>query len=140
MRRTALLFARIAAVALALPLAACADNETAAPDASGQLFARGLDEITDLYIEPVTNRKLSLAGAARLSRLDDKLAVTERDAGGLGPALILTYAGRELAAVPMPAEADTRGWGEAIAQLIAAASPISPGCAASLPPRPCLTA
>src|SRR2546421_9802542 len=82
MRRTALLFARIAAVALALPLAACADNETAAPDASGQLFARGLDEITDLYIEPVTNRKLSLAGAARLSRLDDKLAVTQRDAGG----------------------------------------------------------
>ena len=129
MRRTALLFARIAAVALALPLAACADNETAAPDASGQLFARGLDEITDLYIEPVTNRKLSLAGAARLSRLDDKLAVTERDAGGLGPALILTYAGRELAAVPMPAEADTRGWGEAIAQLIAAARAGAPNLA-----------
>ena len=112
-----------------MPLAACADNETAAPDASGQLFARGLDEITDLYIEPVTNRKLSLAGAARLSRLDDKLAVNERDAGGLGPALILTYAGRELAAVPMPAEADTRGWGEAIAQLIAAARAGAPNLA-----------
>src|SRR5256885_6722601 len=79
MRRTALLFARIAAVALALPLAACADNETAAPDASGQLFTRGLDEITDLYIEPVTNRKLALAGAARLSPLDDNPAVTQRN-------------------------------------------------------------
>src|SRR5205814_10388184 len=117
MRRTALLFARIAAVALALPLAACADNETAAPDASGQLFARGLDEITDLYIEPVTNRKLALAGAARLSRLDDKLAVAERNPGGLGPALILPDAGRELAAVPMPAEADAARWGDRVAQL-----------------------
>ena len=129
MRRAALVFARIAVVALALPLAACADNETTAPDASGQLFTRGLDEIPDLYIEPVTNRKLALAGAARLSRLDDKLAVTERNPGGLGPALILSYAGRELAAVPMPAEADTRGWGEAIAQLIAAARAGAPNLA-----------
>src|SRR5436305_11000658 len=126
MRRTALVFARIAAVALALPLAACADNETAAPDASGQLFTRGLDEITDLYIEPVTNRKLALAGAARLSRLDDKLTVTERNAGGLGPALILSYAGRELAAVPVPAGADPRGLGEALAPLIAAAGAGAP--------------
>src|ERR1700704_4236130 len=100
MRRTALLFARIAAVALALPLAACADNETAAPDASGQLFAAGPDEFPDFYREPVTNRKLSLAGAARLSRLDDKLAVTERDAGGLSPGLILTLAGRRVCAGP----------------------------------------
>src|SRR2546421_12364771 len=105
MRRTALLFARIAAVALALPLAACADNETAAPDASGQLFARGLDEITDLYIEPVTNRKLSLAGAARLSRLDDKLAGTQRDAGGAGPAPIPNHARRRPAPGPLAAAA-----------------------------------
>src|SRR5438270_10346081 len=98
MRRTALLFARIAAVALALPLAACADNETAAPDASGQLCTRGLDEITDVYIEAVTNRKLALAGAARLSRLDDRLTGTERNAGGRGPAPVLCDAGRQLAA------------------------------------------
>ena len=128
MRRSALMFARIAIVALAAPLAACVDNETLGSNAPGPLFARGLDEITDLYIEPVSNHRLALAGAARLSRLDDKLAVAEQNAGA-GQVLALTYAGRELAAVPMPAEDDTRGWGEAIARLVDAARAGAPNFA-----------
>jgi len=127
-RRAALGWARVAIVALAAPLTACVENDTLGADASGRLFARGLDEITDLYIEPVSNRQLALAGAARLSRLDDKLAVAERS-GKLGPALTLSYGGRELAAVSTPAEADSRGWGEALAQLIAAAKAGAPNFA-----------
>lgn len=127
-RRSALAGARVAIVALAVPLAGCVENDTVGAGTGGQLFARGLDEITDLYIEPVSNRQLALAGAARLSRLDDKLAVTERK-GGLGPALTLSYAGRELAAVSLPAETDSRGWGEALVQLIAAAKAGAPNFA-----------
>ena len=37
-------------------------------DPTGRLFGRGLDEIADLYIEPVSSRILALAAAARLSR------------------------------------------------------------------------
>src|SRR5262249_9044062 len=127
-RRAALVWARVAIVVLAVPLAGCVENDTLGADATGQLFARGLDEITDLYIEPVSNRQLALAGAARLSRLDDELAVAERG-GKLRPALTLSYAGRELAALPAPAEADSRGWGEALAQLIAAAKAGAPNFA-----------
>ena len=56
-RRIALL--SVAYIALAL-LAACADlgNRKAAlpTDPGGKLYAKGLDEITDLYIEPVSAR------------------------------------------------------------------------------------
>jgi carboxyl-terminal processing protease len=129
MRRSGLVLARVAMVALAAPLAACANGGSAGSDATGQLFARGLDEITDLYIEPTSSRKLALAGAARLSRLDDKLAVAEKTGSGVGPVLTLSYAGRELASLPMPAEADTRGWGQAVAELIEAAKAGAPNLA-----------
>src|SRR5262249_56584840 len=89
---------------------------------------RGPDESRLLQRAAVPNRLLALAGAARLAGLDDKLAVAERG-GKLGPALTLSYAGRELAAVSTPAEADSRGWGEALAQLIAAAKAGAPNFA-----------
>jgi carboxyl-terminal processing protease len=126
LRRHALAVAWVGVFALAAPLAACAGNEVAGGDATGQLFARGLDEITDLYIEPKSSRQLALAGAARLSRLEDKLAVAERP----GAMLAVSYAGRDVAALPMPAEADTRGWGELVGRLIAAARSSAPNLAA----------
>ena len=119
--------------ALAAPLAACAGNEAAGGEATGQLFARGIDEITDLYIEPTSSRQLALAGAARLARLDDKLAVSE----GAGAALTVSYAGRDVAVLAMPPEADTRGWGELVANMIAAAKNAAPNLAAM--PRDAVT-
>src|SRR5215471_9431574 len=44
-------------------LAACAEHQALPSDPTGRLFARGLDQITDLYISPVSSRKLVLAGA-----------------------------------------------------------------------------
>jgi len=126
LRRPALALAWVGVFALAAPLAACAGNEVAGGDATGQLFARGLDEITDIYIESKSTRQLALAGAARLSRLEDKLAVAERP----GAILAVSYAGRDVAALPMPAEADTRGWGELVGRLIAAARSSAPNLAA----------
>ena len=126
LRRAALGRAQILALILGLPLAACVSDEAGRPDATSQLFARGFDEIADLYIEPTSTRKLALAGAVRLARLDDKLAVAERP----GPQLAVSYAGREIAALPMPAEDDTRGWGELVARMIAAAKEAAPNLAA----------
>src|SRR5438105_4902735 len=119
--------ARAAVFAALVPLAACAGGATTTTETNGRLFARGLDEITDLYIEPVSTQKLGLAGTARLARLDDKLAVSE--GGTAAKSLGLTYGGRQVAVFTMPADADSRAWGEVIAGLIAAAKGASPNVA-----------
>ena len=81
-------------LAFGVLLAACVERQSLPSDPTGRLFARGLDEITDLYIAPVSDRKLILAGAARFSRLDDKFSVTE-SAGAEGKTQIaLEYAYR----------------------------------------------
>ena len=97
----ALLKARKTMPALIL-LAACAERQSLPNDPTGRLFARGLDEITDLYIAPVSNRKLILAGAARLSRLDGKFSVTESVGSENKTQIALSYGGREVAVYPMP--------------------------------------
>src|SRR6266571_3472840 len=58
-----------------LALAACAGQERSPAGSAGQLFARGLDEIAELYIDPVSSRRLALSGAMRLARLDNKIGV-----------------------------------------------------------------
>ena len=73
---------RVCSVVLLIVLGACAERQALPNDPTGRLFARGLDEITDLYIAPVSNRLLVLSGAARLSRLDDKLSVAENSGAG----------------------------------------------------------
>src|SRR6266705_235970 len=69
--------ARASSLVLIVALAACAERQALPNDPTGRLFARGLDEITDLYIAPVSSRKLVLAGIARFARLDDKFSVSE---------------------------------------------------------------
>jgi carboxyl-terminal processing protease len=106
-------------------LAACAGEGPPQADAGGQLFARGLDEIAGLYIEPVTSRRLALSGAARLSRLDDKLAVSD----SVG-AIALAYDGRDIGFFARPGDTSSREWGQLIATLIATAKEASPRLAA----------
>jgi carboxyl-terminal processing protease len=109
-------FAWVIAVAA---LAACdgANPNTVSTGApTGQLFARGIDEITDLYIEPVSGQKLVLAGARSLSKLDDRLTATlDHDR------LILNYAGREIGVYNVPATISGHDGGEIVAQLITVA-------------------
>lgn len=129
LRATACLLA-VAAPAL---LAACDGREQSPANSSAateHLFARGIEQISDLYIEPVSNRKLVTVGAMNLSKLDDKLGVViggdvrDRDR------LALTYQGGEVAAVQLPAEIGGADGGEIIARLIAAAKRASPKVAA----------
>ena len=115
--------------ALGALLVACVERQSLPSDPTGRLFARGLDEITDLYIAPVSNRKLILAGAARLSRLDDKFSVTD-SAGVEGKTQIaLSYGGREVAVYPMPADNESHAWGALMGRLVINAKAVSPALA-----------
>jgi carboxyl-terminal processing protease len=133
----ALLDLRPAAVAawagLILTLVGCAGQGPLPADTEGQLFARGLDEIATFYIEPVSNRQLALSGAARLVRLDGELGVNDSVATGAAGVLALSYGGRDIALYPMPADMNSRQWGELVANLVATAQQASPRLAALSP-------
>ena len=61
--RPAAVLARASSFMLLVVFAACAERQALPNDPTGRLFARGLDEIADLYISPVSSRKLVLADA-----------------------------------------------------------------------------
>ncbi len=113
-----------------LALAACAGQQPLSVDADGKLFARGLTEISDLYIQPVSSRRLALAAAARLSRLDGKLSVADGFGTHFADALVLTYDGRDVAFFAVPPDNDARQWGALIDNIIATAKQASPRLAA----------
>ncbi|HYP35888.1 MAG TPA: hypothetical protein VEQ62_06080, partial [Stellaceae bacterium] len=118
---------RASNLAFVVLLAACVEHQSLPNDPAGRLFARGLDEITDLYITPVSSRKLILAGASRFSRLDDKFSVTESPAAESKTQVVLSYGGREVAVYPMPADDEPHAWGALMGRLevdARAASPI----------------
>jgi hypothetical protein len=106
--------------------AGCADRPSPPPvsapstAADGQLFATGLDDISRLYLDPVTSRQVALAGMARLTRLDGKLGVAGADG-----AVEVDYGGSRLARFPTPQDGDSRGWGLVVAQVIGAAKTMS---------------
>lgn len=125
--------ARAGVVLAVLALTACAGQERLPADAEGQLFARGLDEIAGLYIEPVSSRRLALSGAKRLSRLDNQLTVSDDSGAGVADAVELSYGGRDIGLYAKPAKTNSPEWGELVATLIATAKQASPRLAA-LPP------
>jgi carboxyl-terminal processing protease len=126
--RPAPVLARASSLILFVVLAACAEHQALPTEPTGRLFARGLDEITDLYISPVSSRKLVLAGAARFSRLDDKSSVSETP-GPERTQIVLSYGGREVAVYPTPSHDDPHDWGKLLGELVAAAKAASPAVA-----------
>jgi carboxyl-terminal processing protease len=120
---------RVSSLIIVVGLAACAERQALPNDPTGRLFARGLDEIGDLYIAPVSSRQLVLAGAARFSRLDDKFSVTETP-GSDKPEVVLAYAGAEVAVYPVPSQDDPHDWGALMGRLAASARAVSPAVAA----------
>ena len=124
--RLAAELARASSLAFAVVLAACAAHQALPDDPAGRLFARSLDEITDLYITPVSSRKLILAGAARFSRLDSKFSVTETPGLEGRTHVVVNYDGREVAVYPTPGDDDPHAWGGLMGRLIAGAKGASP--------------
>jgi carboxyl-terminal processing protease len=121
---------RASKLAFVVLLAACVEHQSLPNDPAGRLFARSLDEITDLYITPVSSRKLILAGASRLSRLDDKFSLTEGAEADNKTQIVLSYGGREVAVYPMPADDEPHAWGSLMGRLEAKAKEVSPNVAA----------
>jgi carboxyl-terminal processing protease len=121
---------RASHLAFVILLAACVEYQSLPNDPAGRLFARSLDEITDLYITPVSSRKLILAGASRFSRLDAKFSVIEGAARENKTELILNYGGREVAIYPMPPDDEPHAWGALMGRLVAKAEEVSPILAA----------
>ena len=107
-----------------------AQLQTSPSQSGGGLFARVFGEIGDLYLEPVSTRKLALSGLARLSRFDRSFGVSDALGGG---ALTVTYDERNIGYHAIPADGDNRQWGDLVTTLIGEARRVSPKIAA-LPP------
>ena len=107
-------------------LASCAEPQPLPADPTGRLFGRGLDQIAELYIVPVSSRKLALAAAARLSQLDPKFAVFETPGPQEKTELALDYGGRDVATYPIPSSDDPHLWGGWLGHLLADAKAASP--------------
>jgi len=113
---------RVGSLIFVAALAACAggrDVETGAD--SGYLFARGIEQITDLYIEPISGQKLVTVGAMNLAKLDDRLGVTIGGDPSYRDQLTLTNDGIVVAHFPVPPEIGATDAGQTIAAIIAAA-------------------
>jgi carboxyl-terminal processing protease len=93
--------------------------------ASGRLIAQILADIGTYYLEPVSVRRVAVAGAARLGGIDSRLAIQEERG-----TVALTYDNRTLASYRAPAESDTAGWGATVETIMAAARQASPQLAA----------
>jgi carboxyl-terminal processing protease len=128
--RPAAMLALGISLALVGVLTGCVEHQALPNDPTGRLFARGLDEITDLYITPVSNRKLILAGAARLSRLDEKFSIAETAGPESKTQISLSYGGREVVVYSMPADDESHAWGALMGRLVASAKAVSPTVAA----------
>ena len=122
----AAVFARASSFLLVFVLAACAVQQSLPNDPTARLFARSLDEITDLYIAPVSSRKLILAAAARFSRLDNKFSVAEIPGSETGTQVVINYDGRQVAAYATPTGDTPHAWGELMGRLVISARATSP--------------
>src|SRR5262252_1151230 len=99
-------------------LSGCAEPQPLSADPTGRLFGRGLDQIADLYIVPVSSRKLALAAAGRLARVDPKFAVFETPGPQEKTEIALEYGGRDIAAYPIPSGDDPHLWGGWLGHLL----------------------
>jgi carboxyl-terminal processing protease len=123
---------RLGPVVGLLALAACSAHDTPQDVTTGQLFARGIDQITDLYIEPISGQKLVFVGAKNLAKLDGRLGVTIGGDARDRNQVTLTFDGIAVANYQVPPEIDAHDGGEIIAELTAAAKKAS-GRVAALP-------
>jgi carboxyl-terminal processing protease len=123
---------RVGAAAAIVALAACTAHETSENAATGQLFARGIEQITDLYIQPISGQTLVFVAAKNLAKLDGRLAASYGGDGAERDHVTLTYDGIAITNYYVPPDIDGHDGGAIVAELIAAAKKAS-GRIAALP-------
>ncbi len=128
--RPAAILAPASFVAFVFALIGCSQLQPMPADPLGRLFARGLDQIDELYIVDVSNRKLALEGATRLAQLDPKLKVVETPGPHDETEIVLTQGERDVAAYRSPMTDDPHVWGGWLGQVEADAKQASPVLAA----------
>jgi carboxyl-terminal processing protease len=106
-------------------LAGCSTQQTPQDVATSELFARGIEQITDLYIEPISGQKLVFVGAKNLAKLDPRLAVSIGSEVRDRNQLTLTYDGISVASYGVPPDIDGGAGGDILAGLIGAAKKAS---------------
>jgi carboxyl-terminal processing protease len=112
---------RLGSAIACVALAACGMHHSPGESSTGELFARGIEQITDLYIEPVSGQKIVFVGVGNLTKLDRRLSVSygsdmrERDQ------MTLNYDGMPVISYTVPPDIDSDAAGEIVAQAIAAA-------------------
>ncbi len=119
-------------MAALLLLVACGTHDSLHDSSTGELFARGIEQITDLYIEPISGQKLVFVGAKNLTKLDPRLGVSVGDEIRDRDDLTLTYDGIAVGNYQVPPDIDGNAGGDNIVRLIAAAKKAS-GRVAALP-------
>jgi carboxyl-terminal processing protease len=112
---------RLGAIVTLVALAACNASQSPQGTKTGELFARGIEQITDLYIDPVPGQRLVIVGAKNLAKLDSRLATTFGSDVRDRDQITLTYDGIAVANYQVPPGIDAGAAGAIIAQLIEAA-------------------
>ncbi|MFZ2007995.1 MAG: S41 family peptidase [Stellaceae bacterium] len=115
----------LAPVLACVLLAACGTHVSSQDGSTGELFARGIEQITDLYIEPVSGQKLVVVGAKNLAKLDPRLGVSMGSDVRDRDTLTLTYDGIVAGSYRVPSDIDGNAGGEVMADIIAAAKKAS---------------
>jgi carboxyl-terminal processing protease len=109
-----------------LLVAACGTHGTwQSGGTTGELFARGIEQITDLYIEPISGQTLVSAGTRNLTKLDPRLAVSFGGDVRNRETLTLTYDGIVAGSYQVPSDLDGNEGGEIVGNVIAAAKKAS---------------
>lgn len=121
------------AALLLFAVGGCAANQAALPISGNpqeRLYARGLDEISDFYIEPVSVRQLAVSGVRRLAQLDGKLDLAEEPGMENGTVMVLSYDHQPVGSYPSPRSQNSRDWAALLSQISADARRASPKLAA----------
>jgi carboxyl-terminal processing protease len=117
---------RAALALLTAGLAGCAGAPSPTAVADARLFAHGMTDIRELYIRPVSNRDLVVAGAARLATLDPALGAAAGPGAGSQSSLVVSYDRHTIGSFWMPDDSDTTALADTLAGAIALARRASP--------------
>ena len=109
--RPAAVLARASSLVLLVAFAGCAERQALPNDPVGRLFARGLDEITDLYISPGLQPAARSRGRCAVLAARRQVFGHRNSGAETGRRSCSSYGGREVAVYPVPSQDDPHDWG-----------------------------